>query len=238
MPVTYRYSRLTFKRDVIELLKDHDSFRVETRDGAFQMTKKEFYSVFKSVTSSESYTQNGLYNYPTVPEKALRFLISDKKQSATKKQKEKAKQDKLPPFLVNICTSRVYKRWLHRKAMAHFKRDSKRGIKNISCSSYRDAIHKAVLNGGQFDAYTGEALDWTLISKYDNADSKAGKREYKKKFWNLPTVDHFDENYKSPTFKICSWRLNACKNDLNLDEFIDVCQKVIKFHRNKAFGVC
>jgi hypothetical protein len=137
-------------------------------------------------------------------------------------------QYELPTFLLNICSPDAYKRWLHRKAMAHFKRDSKRGIKNISCVSYKKAIHKAVIDGGQFDAYTGEPLDWSLISKYNNEDSRTGKREYKKQFGNLPTVDHFDGGYDHPTFKICSWRLNDCKNDLNLDEFIEVCRNVLK----------
>ncbi|MCH7666911.1 MAG: hypothetical protein IH936_13415 [Acidobacteria bacterium] len=30
------------------------------------------------------------------------------------------------------------------------------------------AIHNAVLDGGDRDAYTGEKLDWSLISTYDN----------------------------------------------------------------------
>ena len=225
--VKYKYSRLTFKRDLIEPLEDHETFRVETPDGIYQMTKSDFYKVFKSVTLSESYVQNGLYNYVKVPKKAVKFLISDNKLNMTDAKYA------LPPFLVDVCSSEAYKRWLHRKAMAHFKRDSKRGIKNISCSSYKQAIHRAVLNGGQYDAYTGEPLNWTLISKYDNEDSKAGKRGYKKQFATLPTVDHFDDDYEHPTFKICSWRLNDCKNDLNMDEFLEVCRKGIKHHQGK-----
>ncbi len=225
--VTYGYSRLTFKRDLIEPLDVHDYFCVETPDGIFQMTKNDFYRVFENVTESGSYKIKGLYNYTKVPNKALQFLVNKVERYATEKRYL------LPPFLVNVCTSEQYKRWLHRKAMAHFKRDSKRRIKNISCSSYKQAIHQAVLNGGQYDAYTGEPLNWTLISKYDNEDSKAGKREYKKKFGNLPTIDHFDGDYDHPTFRICSWRLNDCKNDLKLDEFLEVCRNVLRYQKDK-----
>ena len=34
------------------------------------------------------------------------------------------------------------------------------------------AIHNAVLDGGDRDAYTGEKLDWFLISTYDNEKNK------------------------------------------------------------------
>lgn len=232
--VKYKYSRLTFKSDLIEPLKDNESFRVETRAGTFQMTKSDFYRVFKNVTESNSYNIDGLYNYVKVPQRAFQFLVGVTRQNETQKMNVTGILYSLPPFLVNECTPEAYKKWLHRKAMAHFKRDSQRGIKNISCSLYKKAIHEAVLNGGQYDAYTGEPLDWKLISKYKNEESKDGKRKYKKKFWCLPTVDHFDENPTPPTFKICSWRLNDCKNDLNLDEFLDVCMKVIKFYKNKV----
>jgi len=45
-PVTYEFSRLGFKADVIEPLRDRDSFRVVTPVGTFQMTKAEFYRDF------------------------------------------------------------------------------------------------------------------------------------------------------------------------------------------------
>ena len=74
--VTYLYSRLTFHRDSIEPLKDSDRFRVETPRGAFEMSKAEFYQTFPNVVQTDSYTKNGLYNYPKVPEKAKRFLVT------------------------------------------------------------------------------------------------------------------------------------------------------------------
>ena len=74
--VTYRYSRLTFHRDSIEPLKDSDRFRAETSLEAFEMSKAEFYQTFPKVVQTDSYTKKGLYNYPKVPEKAKRFLVT------------------------------------------------------------------------------------------------------------------------------------------------------------------
>ena len=76
------------------------------------------------------------------------------------------------------------------------------------------------------DAYTGEALDWSLISKYDNADSKSGRRDYKKGFALLPTVDH-KATEQDADFAICGWRTNDAKNDLQYQEFLELCKKVV-----------
>ena len=70
------------------------------------------------------------------------------------------------------------------------KRDKKRGITQATTEIYKAAIHKAACDGGDLDAYTGRPLNWDLIRKYDNQQSKIGKREYKKSFADLPTVDH------------------------------------------------
>jgi hypothetical protein len=75
--VTYQYSRLTFKRDLIEPLAWSDEFRVVTRDGTFQMSKTEFYESFPGVVKSRSYQESGYYNYSPVPAKARRFQINE-----------------------------------------------------------------------------------------------------------------------------------------------------------------
>jgi hypothetical protein len=72
--VEYSYCRLGFKAEFIEPLQAEDSFRVNTPEGSFQMTKKEFGEVFSNVVRSESYAK-GLYHYPTTPKKALQFVI-------------------------------------------------------------------------------------------------------------------------------------------------------------------
>lgn len=77
------------------------------------------------------------------------------------------------------------------------------------------------------DAYTGEVLDWNLLSEWKNDNAKAGKRKYKKEFALLPTVDHVGERGVAK-FKICVWRTNDAKNDLSLNKLIDFCKRIIK----------
>ena len=133
----------------------------------------------------------------------------------------------LPEFLASVISQAEYERWLHRKAMAHTKRDRKRGNTSCTIEAYKVAIHKAVKNSQGIDAYTGERLDWTLISQYNNDNSKDGRREYKKPFALLPTVDHLGDGTGPADFEICAWRTNDAKNDLSYEEFLDLCKKVI-----------
>lgn len=132
----------------------------------------------------------------------------------------------LPPFLANVVTPDAYERWLSRKAAAHVKRDRKRGY---ACSNaiYKQAIHAAVLRSEGVDAYTGEALDWSLISTYENEASREGRHAYKAGFALLPTVDHFSPGSSDASFRICAWRTNDAKNDLPVDAFIDLCKKLV-----------
>jgi len=74
--VEYSYYRLGFKAAFIEPLQAEDTFCVNTPDGRYQMTKKEFERVFSNVVRSKSYDK-GLYHYPTTPKKALQFLIKE-----------------------------------------------------------------------------------------------------------------------------------------------------------------
>ena len=73
---TYRFSRLCFKRDLIEALGPTDSFRVKTPIGTFQMTQAEFHRVFPNVTQSRSYSEGGLYHYRTLPSQAEQFRVA------------------------------------------------------------------------------------------------------------------------------------------------------------------
>jgi hypothetical protein len=134
----------------------------------------------------------------------------------------------LPECLANRVTAAAYRRWLHRKAMAHVRRDRGRGAKSASVADYKSAIHRAVIFNGGADAYTGEQLDWALISRYDNEESKIQRRGYKHKFGLLPTVDHLGDGTGPASFKICAWRTNDAKNDLPLSEFISLCQRVLE----------
>lgn len=74
--VTYKFSRLCFKRDLIEALGPNDSFRVETPIGVFQMTQADFHRAFPNVAQSRSYLDGGLYHYRTLPSQAERFRVA------------------------------------------------------------------------------------------------------------------------------------------------------------------
>ena len=111
--------------------------------------------------------------------------------------------------------------------MAHVKRDRQRGHLAATRALYKEAIHAADLLSEGRDAYTGEQLNWSLISTYKNEDSKVGKHGYKSKFALLPTVDHVSASATEASFLICSWRTNDSKNDLNLEAYIDLCLQVL-----------
>ena len=132
----------------------------------------------------------------------------------------------LPPFLKSVVTPEAYERWLSRKAAAHVKRDRKRGH-SCAGAAYKEAIHAAVLVSGGRDAYTGEELRWDLISTYKNEDSQKGRHAYKAGFALLPTVDHVSSSSTEASFRICSWRANDAKNDLSVDDFMELCRKVL-----------
>ena len=92
------------------------------------------------------------------------------------------------------------------------------------------AIHQAIVKSDGLDEYTGELLDWNLISAYNNEDSKKGRRAYKKRFAKLPTVDHVGDGTGPANFVICGWRTNDCKNDLPREELIEFCRMVLTHH--------
>jgi hypothetical protein len=133
-----------------------------------------------------------------------------------------------PDFLAKITSEKNYQRWLHRKALAHHRRDRKRCMAIASTEMYRLEIHRAVLISQGRDFYTSEFLDWTLLSKYRNELSKHGRRTYKKAFALLPTVDHVGDVEGRPHFVICGWRTNDSKSDMSYKEFILLCTQVLE----------
>ncbi len=142
----------------------------------------------------------------------------------------KARKYQLPAVLGGAVDQKVYERWLARKAAAHVKRDRKRGNNAALIEEYKRAIHEAVRISGGMDTYTGEKLQWDLISKYDNEKSKTGRRAYKATLALLPTVDHVGDGLGVANFRICSWRTNGAKGDLSHDDFIDLCRRVVGHH--------
>lgn len=135
----------------------------------------------------------------------------------------------MPEFLKKHCEPEVYKTWLTRKANTHFKRDKKRWEITATKEDYKQAIHLAVIQSKGLDAYTGKQLKWNLIGEYDNDKSKEGGSEYKKRFGELPTVDHVSGKGQKLQFKICSWKVNDAKNNLSYKEFVKLCIEIIEF---------
>lgn len=133
----------------------------------------------------------------------------------------------LPAFLVGVVSEELYLRWLLRKARAHVVRDRARGM-SASGAQYRDAIHAAVLASEGLDHYTGERLDWHLISTYANTESQERRHHYKAGFALLPTVDHVEASASAASFKICAWRTNDAKNDLTVEGFLALCARVLE----------
>ena len=136
----------------------------------------------------------------------------------------------LPGFLDGVVTREVYVRWLRRKAATHLRRDRKRGNSVADGAAYRRAIHAAVTRSVGRDEYTGQPLRWDLISQYDNDESATTRRDYKRQFYDLPSVDHVGDGLGAPDFAICSWRVNEAKHDQTYDEFIEMCRAVLAHH--------
>jgi hypothetical protein len=74
--VTYKFTRLCFKADIIEPLADEEQFQVDTPEGSFVMTKREFYEAFPNVVRTQSYKRGRVYHYPRTPQKATCFLVA------------------------------------------------------------------------------------------------------------------------------------------------------------------
>jgi hypothetical protein len=139
-----------------------------------------------------------------------------------------------PEFLVGIVKPEVYARWLSRKAAAHARRDQRRFGEWTSGANYRELIHAAVVASGGRDAYTGEYLNWSLLSKYNNEASQKGKHAYKAEFALLPTIDHIEADSSEAQFCVCAWRTNDAKHDLTKESFVELCLKVLRYHGYKV----
>ena len=96
----------------------------------------------------------------------------------------------------------------------------------------KQAIVDAIERSKGRDFYTGEYLAWNRIGLWRNAEAATRRGEYRREFWNLPSVDHDFTNPTKSAFHICSWRMNDSKNDQTIDEFLDLAAKVQE-HRAK-----
>jgi len=140
---------------------------------------------------------------------------------------------RLPAFLEGIVLQDAYLKWLITKS-DHIRRDRKRGNTTATREEYKIEIHRAVIESNGHDDYTGEKLDWSLLGKYNNDESKTKRRAYKLSLALLPTLDHVGDGVGKPEFKICSFRTNDAKHDLTYADFVMLCRLVIQHSEKLA----
>jgi hypothetical protein len=75
--VSYSASRLLFKADVIERLKDSERFRVVTPEASYEMSKADFVRAFPKVRETKSYRESRIYHYRKPPAAAAKFLVKE-----------------------------------------------------------------------------------------------------------------------------------------------------------------
>jgi hypothetical protein len=139
-----------------------------------------------------------------------------------------ARKYQFPPTLGSTVDQSKYERWLHWRAVAHVKRDRRKGNRAATVREYKAAIHSAVVRSDGQDPYTQERLDWSLIGTYTNEEARRGSRKYKARFALLPSVDHVRDGLGPANFMICSWRANDAKSDLSYADFVALCRKVVE----------
>ena len=134
---------------------------------------------------------------------------------------------KIPDCLKpKISDEDAFRKWLARKALSVRKRDRKRNVPVLSLSVMKQAIVSAIERSNGCDFYTGEPLDWHLISKWVGSEEGTSANDYRRKFWMLPSVDHDFTDPAKPAFHICSWRTNDSKNDQSIEEFLALADAV------------
>lgn len=122
--------------------------------------------------------------------------------------------------------------WLDRATSAHVLRDRKRTNAAIRPQAYREAIYRAVSDGGDRDYYTGEFLDWRLLQHFSKNEGASRDDRL------LPTLDHVGLNTESPVFRICSLRTNKCKSDYSVAQLLEFCDAFVRYQRRSATAAC
>ena len=94
-------------------------------------------------------------------------------------------------------------------------------------------LDEAVIKTGLYDPYTGNALRWDRIGKWDPGKAK-GNPAYKRQFDLLPTADHIDPDARELEFEICSWLSNTAKSFLSPPEFLALCKRIAAYRPNRT----
>jgi hypothetical protein len=141
----------------------------------------------------------------------------------------------LPPFLEGRVTPTDYLHWLNQKSANEHRRDLrlKRPIALVNSKAmYKKKIHQAVWDKGEIDPYTGDKLNWELISRQTPSTKYGFINNFLNNFALLPVIDHVGT--EDLEFEICSWLINECKTCLTPDEFMGICKKVVDYRMPKG----
>ena len=122
----------------------------------------------------------------------------------------------------------TFGRWLDRITNAHIIRDRKRTKNKVSAAAYRQAIYRAICDGGDRDYYTGERLDWKLLRYFSKVDDASRDQRF------VPSVDHEDFNTEAPVFRICSLQTNKCKSDYSVEQLLEFCEAFVRHQRKQT----
>lgn len=141
-----------------------------------------------------------------------------------------------PDFAVFDLTQLDYEKWLHRRAVAHVRRDKKRGNATATIAGYKAAIHRAVISSEGCDFYTGELLKWALAGTHRNEHwpEQKDRRRYRLDMALAPSVDHVGDGLGAADFRICGWRTNDAKSDSPHGEFVAFCRLVVEHDQHSA----
>lgn len=78
----YTSKRLTFKKVIIDEMKDNDILTINVlgaqnpdNNGSFKMTKLQIFQTFDNVINSVAYNRDGNYNYQSTPNKVQQFRV-------------------------------------------------------------------------------------------------------------------------------------------------------------------
>jgi hypothetical protein len=140
-----------------------------------------------------------------------------------------AKKYPIPEHFVALGISQeLFGRWLDRITNAHIIRDRKRTKSKISAAVYRQAIYRAVCDGGDRDYYTGERLNWKLLRYFSKIDDASRDQRL------VPSVDHEGFDTEAPVFRICSLQTNKCKSDYSIEQLLEFCETLIKHQKQRS----
>ena len=76
----FEYARLTFSKSLIEPLNLDNQFSIHvgSTKETFTLTKRDFYTTFNNVVTSDSYKIKGIYSYTKIPQKTYKYLSNSK----------------------------------------------------------------------------------------------------------------------------------------------------------------